>query len=114
MAPGKVCLGSTPVGRSMQRHWFYLLLFLPGCTVGAAALSLLLLLLIKDLEAPENADPKKEALISNSQKDSDSSSSETSPESANGKPSMNGDGKTFVHVINDVEDLHRFMNDRHS
>ena len=99
----------------MQRHWFYLLLFLlPGCTVGAAALSLLLLLLIKDLEAPENADPKKEALISNSQKDSDSSSSETSPESANGKPSMNGDGKTFVHVINDVEDLHRFMNDRHS
>ena len=85
-----------------------------GCTIGAAALSLLLLLLIKDLEAPGDMDLKKETLISTSQKDSDTSSSDTNQELANGKPCMNGDGKTFVHVIDDVEDLQRFMNERHS
>ncbi|KAK7094957.1 monocarboxylate transporter 14-like [Littorina saxatilis] len=90
--------------------------YIAGSTIGVAALSLLLLLLVKDLNPPEDADVKKEILLSANQKDSDNASSDTQNETVKEKPCMNGGGNSQVHVIYDVEDLREYItcHNRHS
>ena len=81
-----------------------------GSTVGAAALSLMLVVLIKDREPSEQMDNKQETLISPNQKESDSSSLDENNQLTNEKCCVvvDGDAKLLDHAIDAEEDLHKY------